>query len=88
MIPSVILTVKIDRTEQEYDMELPADMKIEELCVKLLWAFKNIENELFRTIERIRLRFNEECRFLENDETLSSAAVWDGNIITVVKEGW
>ena len=88
MIQAVMVTIKVDRTDHEYDMELPANLKIAELSSKLLDSFKNIESDMFRTIERIKLRFDGEDRFLEDEETLESACVWDGNIITVVKEDW
>jgi uncharacterized ubiquitin-like protein YukD len=83
MINAVIVTVKIAGAGQQHDMELPADIPIKELAPKLLMALKNIEGRLFMGVERIKIRFDAENRYLLDIETLASVGVWDGSIITV-----
>lgn len=88
MLNSVILTVKVERTELEYDMEFPANIPGTELCVKLLTALKNIESDIFRSIEKISIRVERSGELLGDEQTLESACIWDGSIITVEKRGW
>ena len=83
MIAAVIITVKIAGTNQQHDMELPADTPVKELAPKLLMALKNIESKLFLGVERIKILFDSENRYLLDRETLMSAGVWDGGTITV-----
>jgi len=75
----------MENLTQEYDMELPINMAISELSIKLLEALKTLEPEHFQSTSCIGLRFDEENRFLRNDETLESAHIWDGSILTVFK---
>ena len=85
MINAVMVTVKIAGASVQYDMELPADIPIKELSLKLLMALKNIEmeNKLFMGVESIKIKFDAENRYLYDIETLASVGVWDGSIITV-----
>ena len=83
MINAVMVTVKIAGVGQWHDMELPADIPVKELAPKLLMALKNIESRLFMGIERVKIKFDAENRYLADLETLVSAGVWDGSIITV-----
>ena len=53
MLDSVLVTVRAEKTDIEYDMELPADIEGSELCSKLLEAFKVIEEEAFKAVEEI-----------------------------------
>ena len=88
MLTSVILTVKVERTDIQYDMELPANVAGEDLCNKLLIALKSIEDDTFRSSEKIHLRIERSGERLGDEQTLEDARVWDGNIVTVVKGGW
>jgi hypothetical protein len=83
MITAVIITVKIAGTKEQHDMELPADTPLKELAPKLLMALKNIESKLFLGVDRIKVLFDFENRYLLDRETLMSAGVWDGSTITV-----
>jgi len=83
MINAVIVTVKIAGVAQQYDMELPADIPVKELAPKLLMALKNIESRLFMGVERIKIKYDLENRYLADIESLASAGVWDGSFITV-----
>ena len=85
MIQSVILTVKTERSKQEYDMILPANVKVSELTGKLLETLKSMEPEYFLAAGGIGLRCDGNGRYLSGEETLESAHIWDGSIITVVK---
>ena len=88
MLNSVILTVKIERTDLVYDMEFPASIPGAPLCDKLLAALKNIENSTFRSIEKINIIIDKTGRQLSDGQTLEEAGVWDGSIVTVVKGSW
>jgi len=83
MTAAVILTVKIAGARKEYDMELPANSPMKELTLKLLMAFKEIERDLFLGVESVRVKYDADNRYLTDEETLESAAVWDGSVITV-----
>ena len=83
MINAVMVTVKIAGTQEQHDMELPADIPTKELAPKLLMALKNIEGRLFMGVESIKIKFDAENRYLFDIETLASVGVWDGSIITV-----
>jgi len=83
MIASVMITVNIAGTMAQYDMELPADTPMSELSPKLLMALKNIGGDLFLDVDSIRIKSENYNRFLNDDETLESAGVWDGSSITV-----
>jgi len=87
MVDSVILTVKVERTSIEYDMELPANVPGKELCGKLLSALKNLEGVAFSGVEKISLRVMRNGRLLGDRETLETAEVWDGNTVIVGKGG-
>jgi len=83
MINAAMVTVKIAGAEQHHDMELPADIPIKELAPKLLMALKNIEGRLFMGVESIKIKPDDENHYLLDTETLISAGIWDGSIITV-----
>jgi len=83
MINAVIVTVKMEGSRRKHDMELPADIPLSELASKLLMALKKIEKSLFMGVGNIKIMYNTENRYLFNLETLASAGVWDGSIITV-----
>jgi hypothetical protein len=88
MLNAVILTVRVERTDLEYDMEFPANIPGRQLCDQLLTALQNIENNIFRTVEKINLRIERTGKPLDEDETPEAAELWDGSIVTVVKGGW
>ena len=83
MIAASILTVKIAGTKAQYDMELPADIPVKELSPKLLMGLKNLESRLFLGVEGIKIKFDAENYYLKDKDTLASAGVWDGSVITV-----
>jgi uncharacterized ubiquitin-like protein YukD len=82
MINAVIVTVKISGTDKQHDIELPADIPIDELTSRLLIALKNIESKAFLGVDGITIKVDAENRYLSETETLISAGVWDGSIIT------
>jgi hypothetical protein len=88
MLSSVILTVRVERTDLEYDIEFPANIPGGRLCEKLLSALKGIEGDVFRTVERIEINVERTGKPLGADQTLEDAEVWDGGVVTVMKEGW
>ena len=83
MISAVMVTVKIAGTNKAYDMELPADTPMVELLPKLLMALKSIEEGLFMATLGIKVKSETLRRHLTDGETLLTAGVWDGSIITV-----
>ena len=83
MIAAVIVTVKVAGTGVQYDMELPADIPLKDLSPKLLVALKGLEGKLFLGVERIKVMFDAEGRYLKEKETLVDVGIWDGSMITV-----
>lgn len=81
MIAASLVTVKIANSKKQLDMELPADMPVRELAPKLLSALKNLDGGIAHEVERIQIKLGERC--LTDEETLSSANIWDGGSITV-----
>jgi hypothetical protein len=67
-------------------MELPANIPGDRLCGKLLAALKNIADDAFRTVEKISLLIADTGETLGENQTLEDAGVWDGGIVTVVKD--
>ena len=84
MLNSVILTIRVEQSRKEYDLELPANIPGEELCWKLLAALKNVDNQAFRFAERISLRINQNGKMLGATQTLEDAEIWDGSILSVM----
>ena len=83
MIASVMITIQIAGTAEQYDMELPADTPVGELSPKLLMALRNIGIERFGSYESIRLKSEDYNRYLDDGETLESAGIWDGSTVTI-----
>ena len=83
MLDSVIVTVRVENTDIEYDMELPADIQGSELCKKLLEALRVIETETFKTVGEIGIFIEKSGQLLSGEQTLEEAKVWDGSIIVV-----
>lgn len=81
MIDNVILTVNAEKQAFSIDMELPANIPIKELAPKLLETLKEIEPAKFRSVEKLSLIYN--GVILQENTTLESEAVWDGNILIV-----
>ena len=86
MLNSVILTVRMDRMNIECDMELPAGIYGDELCAKLLMALKSIDPGTFNSIEAINIRIKRTGKLLADGDTLETAEVWDGSIVTVERK--
>jgi|GEM_PF-839162 len=81
MIAASLVTVRIAESRKQLDMELPTDMPAGELAPKLLAALKNVEDARLHDVTQIRIKVD--ARYLDGAETLSSAHIWDGGIITV-----
>ena len=84
MVSSVILTVVTIQPNNEYDMELPANIPGAELCEKLLEVLKSIDGEAFNSVREINLRIERNGRLLGDDQTLEDAELWDGSIVTIL----
>ena len=80
MIENVIVTARFGG--DEFDLELPFRVAIKEILPNISELIKSIGRG---KIDNIKIKTNE--RFLEFDETLESAKVWDGSVITIVEEG-
>jgi uncharacterized ubiquitin-like protein YukD len=82
---AVTVTVKFAGNSKQYDLEMPADIPISDLIPKLLMAVKNLESRFFLGVDNIRIFSDSAKRYLDGNETLASAGVWDGSYITVEK---
>ena len=76
-----IATITNDERSFEEDMELPSGMQVSELCRQLLMILKDIHEDIFSSWTSCRIESNN--RFLNNDDTLAKAGVFDGSIIVV-----
>ena len=81
---SFIVTVASISENFEIDMELPSNLAIKNLRVKLLDLLKSIDGERFLSWQRCRLRHKN--NFLSDTDTLNSAGVFDGSRLVAVKE--
>ena len=85
MFNSVILTIQMEQSDIEFDMELPTNIPGGELCEKLLVIVRNFEDQVFHNIKKINLRIERSKKMLDDDQTLEDAEVWDGSIITILE---
>ena len=76
-----IATITNDERSFEEDMELPSGMPVSELSRQILMILKEIHEDIFSAWGSCRLMSNN--KFLNGDDTLLKAGVFDGSIITV-----
>jgi len=86
MSSPIIVTVKVDKSDTQYDMELPTDVFGAELCGKLLIVLQSLDNETFSSVEKIKLRIDNSGLILGEEQTLDSVSVLEGNYVTLIKE--
>ena len=80
MAKSVIVTVRCKRFEQ--DMELPAQLCIEELCEKLLETLKSADNYTFNSFEKILLLHDGFC-LADETATLEDYGIQTGYFLDI-----
>lgn len=83
MARNVIVTVRYKRFSQ--DMELPAQLRIEELCEKLLETLKSADNYTFDSFERIILLHNGFC-LADADAALEDYGIQTGYFLDIEQE--
>lgn len=78
-----IVTVIFGSQNYETDMELPAELPVEKLRVKLLEVLKNLYEGEFAGWNSCVL----ECdnRILDDKETLMSAGIYDGSRVYILE---
>lgn len=79
----VIVTLRFPWIEQDIDMELPCFMEMRELTEKLLETLRLMMPETFVKVKSISLKGRE--GILQEKETLAGMGLWDGSVITVVR---
>lgn len=79
----VIVTLKMPWLGQELDMELPCFMPMKELTGKLLETLRLMMPDTFMGVKSIGLTSTK--GLLKEEESLGTAGLWDGSVITVVK---
>ncbi len=85
MTDRVIVTVRFTEQGQtvfEDDLELSANVPMDELKEGILKALQKEKRDLFLNVQSIDI-FRDETpdRIIGNDETLASAGIWDGSIL-------
>ena len=78
---TIIATVEYTPEKFSIDMELPANLNVENLKMKILEALKNEKAALFSTWENCQLIHD--SRILNGSETMISAGIYDGGRIYV-----
>lgn len=68
-----------------YDLELPATVTVDKLKDDIVDALNGYNPDLFLNTASTALFCNRIGRQLNNDETLESAGVWNGDYITLVE---
>ena len=79
----VIVTLRFPWIEQDIDMELPSFMEMKELTGKLLETLRLMMPETFVKVKSISLKGR--AGILQENETLAGMGLWDGSVITVVR---
>lgn len=80
---SVIVTIKSCDGSRYYDMQLPANMPAKALSGKILSLLRNYDPEFVRQVRGHSINAESIGRYLDDDETLEEAGIWDGSIITL-----
>ncbi len=78
---TIIATIEYTAEKISIDMELPANLVVEKLKMKILEVLINVYAGLFTAWENCRLIHDN--RFLNDSETMISAGVYDGGRIYV-----
>ena len=78
---TIIATIEYTTEKISIDMELPANLAVDKLTIKILEVLKNVYAELFSVWEKCRLIHNN--RILNDSETMISAGIYDGGRIYV-----
>lgn len=68
-----------------YDLELPSTVTVDKLKDDIVEALNGYNPDLFLNIASTALFCNRIGRQLNNDETLESAGVWNGDYITLLE---
>jgi len=80
----VIITIKIENIDEEYDFDIPSDITSKILIEKLIRIFSVKSIALSKTLRYV-LKIDFQNRILKANETLNEAGVWDGSILTLIK---
>ncbi len=83
-LQSSLITIICDEFKFEADFELPTFLKIEKLELKMIESLKTLNPSLFFCVSGLTFVFN--GRILDKNESLSSAGIWDGAIVTMKTE--
>ena len=81
MIDKVIVTICVEKEDFSVDMELPAQLPIEELIPKIVDTLRGLQPAKFDKLETLTMFFLESP--LNKGSTLAAEAVWDGSILIV-----
>lgn len=82
---SAIVTVRNTGGSFEKDMELPSNLPVRELSVRLLEVLRTLDYVSFGSFSHLVL--SSDGRILDDEKTLDELNVWDGSIITVRQGG-
>ena len=78
-----IVTIIFGDENSELDMELPSQLSIGELRIRIFEILKNLHEDVFEGWHSCGLEFKN--RVLEDNETLLKAGVFDGSRLYVVE---
>lgn len=81
-VENVIVTLRIQPSNRQLDMELPAFAPIGQLRQQLPEILSQADPARFARVQRIRLR--KDGAELEEDGTLAQYGIWDGSFLDVL----
>lgn len=80
---TIIVTIGCIREKISIDMELPVNLPVARIKLQILEILKNIYSGFFSTWTNCNIMY--ENRFLSDDETLTTAGVYDGSYLYIAK---
>lgn len=80
---NIIVTVTNQMRSFFYDIEVPTNLTIDKLKEDIVEALNGYNPNLFLSAATSKILCNRTNHLLEDDETLESAGVWNGDYLTI-----
>jgi uncharacterized ubiquitin-like protein YukD len=81
MVDKVIITIRF--YEKSIDMEVPANIPVHRLIILILDMLNDVSQVEYGNPSAGRMFSVDLNRYLEDNETLNEAGIWDGSIINI-----
>lgn len=80
----IIVTIRVGKNAEEYDLELPMDQKIKDLTCDIADSLEGLNPLLHFDPEKSCLLNRRNGRRLDPERSLSEECVWNGDLLEVV----